>query len=204
MQRELFYEESAVSAKSRSESKIYMAFHIVSIVFLIIVCIQIFFSFSYVGSQVDLYQNGEMTQIQFIISLAQWFVFIAACFAVSLIFFFLKRRFNVSYDYTFVEDELRVSKVFNGKKRKFFKKFEVEHIMKIGWAENDSFERTRAGMSKKNIVMLTPNKEPCEGKEFYYLLYSSSMEKTLYILEARQEMLEYLVRAAGVNKLERR
>ncbi len=182
----------------------YTAFHVASIVFLVIVCIEIFMSFSFVGSQLMAYDKKEMNQAQLIFSLVQWFSFVLACLGVCLLFFFLKKRFNVSYDYTFVEDELRVSKVFNGKKRKFLKKFEADHIMKIGWVKNDSFERTSAGMSKKSIVLLTPNKEPSEGKEFYYLLYTTSIEKKLYILEARQELLEYLVRAAGMTKLERR
>ena len=42
-----------------------------------------------------------------------------------------------------------------------------------------------------------------EGKIFIYLLYSSSIEKRVYVLECRKELLEYLVFAAGRNKFER-
>ena len=49
---------------------------------------------------------------------------------------------------------------------------------------------------------MTPNSEPAEGKEFFYILSSTSMEKVLIIIEARREILEYLVRAAGRSKYE--
>ena len=60
-----------------------------------------------------------------------------------------------------------------------------------------------AGLQGKKAVPLTPNNEPAEGKIFIYLLYSSSIEKRVYVLECRKELLEYLVFAAGRNKFER-
>lgn len=197
--REAFYEESAVSVRSKKEAKFYMTFHIVSVVFAVIAAIGIFLSFTEVANIV---QSSEGFARAF--ALVQWFSFLAVLIGLFLIFFFLKKRFNVSFDYTFVQDELRVSKVFNGKKRKHLITFDAEHILKIGWVKNDSFDRTCSGMGKKDVVYFTPNREPAEGKEFYYLLYSGVMGKKVYVIEARQEILEYVVRAAGMNKLERR
>ena len=74
--------------------------------------------------------------------------------------------------------------------------------VKIGYVESASFDRTIAGMQGKKPVLLTPNREPAEGKMFIYLLYSSSVEKKVYVLECRKELLEYLVFAAGRNKFE--
>lgn len=198
-QRELFYEESAVSSKARSEARLYTVFHVVSVVFAVFAAIGIFLSFTVVANVV---QNSEGFSRVF--ALVQWFLFIAFLIGLSVLFFFMKKRFNLSFDYTFVQDELRVSKVFNGKKRKHLITFDAEHILKIGWVKNDSFDRTCSGMGKKDIVFFTPNREPAEGKEFYYLLYSGSMGKKVYVIEARQEILEYVVRAAGMNKLERK
>lgn len=198
-QREAFYEESAVSVKAKSEAKLYTVFHVVSVVFAVFAVIGIFLSFSVVANIV---QNSQ--GMGRVVAIVQWVVMIAAMVGVFFLFYFMKRRFNRSYDYTFVQDELRVSQVFNGKKRKHLITFDAEHILKIGWVKNDSFERTCSGMSKKDVVFLTPNAEPAEGKEFYYLLYAGAMGKKVYVIEARQEILEYVVRAAGVVKLERK
>ena len=51
-------------------------------------------------------------------------------------------------------------------------------------------------------MILTPNREPVEGKIFIYIHYSSSIEKKLYVLECRKELLEYVVFAAGRNKFD--
>ena len=78
----------------------------------------------------------------------------------------------------------------------------AEQMLKIGSCEKESFRRTQAGMSKKQILVMTPNEEPAANKEFFYILYSTTMEKVLVIIEARREILEYLVRAAGRSKYE--
>lgn len=198
-QRESFYEESAVSVRSRKEAKLYTTFHVISLVFLVLALIGVFLSFSVVANALS---NAQGLALAF--ALIEWFSVIVVFIGLFLIFFFMKKRFNVSFDYTFVEDELRISKVLNGKKRKFLHRLAADHILKIGWEKNDSFGRTCAGMGKKDVIYLSPNREPAEGKEFYYILYSTSLGKKIYIIEARQEMLEYLVRAAGVSKLERK
>ena len=108
----------------------------------------------------------------------------------------------MSYDYTFVEDELRVTKVFNGKSRKHIRTFKAEQILKIGYVDSASFERTIAGLQGKKAIPLTPNQEPAEGKIFIYILYSTSVEKKVYVLECRKELLEYLVFATGRSKFE--
>ena len=77
-------------------------------------------------------------------------------------------------------------------------------MLKIGYADKDSFQRTLEGIRNKKAVYFTPNKEPAEGKMFIYILYSTSIEKTLYVLECRQQLLEFIVMAAGINKFERR
>ena len=92
--------------------------------------------------------------------------------------------------------------MFNGKSRKLLLIIKIDQLLKIGFYESESYSRTLAGQRGKKAVFLTPNKHPCEEKEFIYLLYSSTIEKTLYVLECRRVMLEFLVRAAGRNKFE--
>ena len=81
--------------------------------------------------------------------------------------------------------------------------FKADQILQIGYVDSASFERTIAGIQGKKAIPLTPNREPAEGKMFIYLLYTSSVGKKVYVLECRQELLEYLVFAAGRNKFVR-
>lgn len=194
--KEAFYEESAVCAKSKKEATIYRIFQIAGIVMFVIAGLWLSFSFGYISNVVE---GTSGTERAFYI--IWWFLVPALFIGAGVVAFLFRKRFNVSYDYTFVEDELRITKVFNGKKRKYMTTLKADQILKIGWCDKDSFERTRQGMGKPKI--LSSNKEPMDEKDFIYILYSSSIEKTLYVLECRQLMLEFIVRAAGRNKLER-
>ncbi len=203
MIRDAYYEESASCQRSVREAKFYTTFKIVAIVAFIIAGLILSFAFGYVPSLLDSTVNNETGEVYTLVRvfyLVTYFATVALIAGAGVLFWFLKNRFNVSFDYLFVEDEFRVAKVFNGKKRKFLKNFKCDQILKIGKCENPSFERTCAGLSKKQIVFLTPNREPSENKNFYYILYSSSIEKTVNIVEARVELIDYLVRAAGRSK----
>ncbi len=209
MIRDAYYEESAACNRAVKEAKVYTACNVISIIFLAWAAIQLMLAISNISIAISAYRlpagdEDAITGAELAYSIISWGLFTLAPLAVGLALFFFKRKFNQSYDYTFVEDELRVSKVYNGKKRKYLKTFKCDQILKMGKCENDSFERTCAGLSKKQIVFLTPNKVPAEGKEFYYVLYSSTIEKTVNILEARVELIDLLVRAAGRNKWEAR
>lgn len=200
MAQAALYEESATTTRERSERRSYMVFHIASIVVLLIAVFLIFMSLTTVPAIVMASESGTQTAIEIVV----WVLPIALLVGAFFLFFTIKRRFNVSYDYTFVEDELRITKVFNGKSRKFQKTIKCDQILKIGYWDSDSFERTLAGMRGKKTIYYTPNREPAEGKEFIYILYSTSIEKTLIVIECRQTMLEFLVRGAGRNKFERK
>lgn len=199
--KDALYEESVQSVKADKEVKLYMVFHAISIVCLVAAIVQ---ALIFVSIQVPaLAYNKEATTVQKIIGCAIWLLFIGVFLLLAFLFTKIKRRFNLCYDYLFVEDELRITKVFNGKKRKFLCKLEADRILKIGYCDKESFERTVAGLQGKKTKMLTPNLEPAEGKMFIYILYSSTIEKSVYVIECRQKMLEYLVLAAGRNKFER-
>lgn len=199
MARSAFYEESAISTRERSERRTYQVFHIASIVVLVIAAFYLLFLMTYIPSVLSSEEMGGAAKaINIIVMLLP----VLSLVGFFFLFRYMKRRNNVSYDYTFVEDELRVTKVFNGKARKHLRTFKADQILKIGYVESASFDRTIAGMQGKKPVLLTPNREPAEGKMFIYLLHSSSVEKKVYVLECRKELLEYLVFAAGRNKFE--
>ncbi len=196
MARSALYEESAISTDERGERRKYKIFHIASLVFLVLGAIMVFFSLTFIPSML----SQDATTAVKIFNVVLWCIPMVFFFLFFFIFWRIKRRFNVSYDYTFVQDELRVTKVFNGKTRKHLITMKAEQMLMIGYADTDSYDRLLAGQRNKKPTYLTPNSEPAEGKLFIYIHYSGSMEKTLYVLECRKEMLEYLVFAAGRNK----
>ncbi len=200
MARSAFYEESAISTREKAERRSYLVFHIASIVMLIIAALLVLFSLTSVPSILG---DEELTGVQKVVSIVVWCLPILSLVGFFFLFRYIKRKFNVSFDYTFVEDELRVTKVFNNKSRKHLHTFKADQILQIGYVDSASFERTIAGIQGKKAIPLTPNREPAEGKMFIYLLYTSSVGKKVYVLECRQELLEYLVFAAGRNKFVR-
>lgn len=199
MIREMLYEESAVSTNAAKEEKLNKGFTIAAIVCLVLAALYIFICFPVATS---ILTSDELDILGKVFNILFWASFPILFILVAVFLLVYRRRYNVSYDYHFVEDELRISKVFNGRKRKYLRTLKCDQMLKIGSVEKDSYKRTEAGMDKKHILVMTPNDEPMKGKEFFYILYSSTTEKVLIIIEARREILEYLVRAAGRSKYE--
>ncbi len=202
MIRDGFYEESAISVNSRAESRLYMAFKVVAIIFFVLgIGGGAMFSFQLVYNTMN---NAELSTIQRVFTFVQWFGMLVILIGFGVLCWFLKNRFNISYDYTFVEDEIRITKVFNGRKRKFLTTLKADRILLIGWVGSDAYQNALRGMKGKKPARCTPNKEPAEGKEMIYIVQSTTLEKQIYILECRRQLLENIVFAAGRNKLERR
>ncbi len=202
MPRDGFYEESAVSVRSLREEKLYNGFRITAIVILAITAVvAALVSPAYLGL---VFGTEEATLVDRVIGTATWVIMLLGMIGVGLFFWFFKNRFNLSYDYTFVEDELRITKVYSGRKRKPLVVLKADRILQIGWVESEAFERTMRGYKGKKPKICTPNKVPAENKELIYVVHSSSIEKAVYILEVRRQLLENLVYAAGRNKLERK
>ena len=197
MVRSTFYEESATPINAQAEARVAQAFHIAGIVALVLAGIIVFLSLTYIPSMFTVYEGLDL-----VINIVLFIAPVLALVGMFFLFRHFKRKKNVSYDYTFVADEVRITKVFNGKSRKYQRTLAASQMLKIGYVERDSFRRTLEGVRDKKAVYLTPNREPAEGKMFIYILYSSSIEKTLYVMECRQQMLEYIVMPAGRSKFE--
>ncbi len=201
--RDALYEESAQSLKSKSEARMYMVFHVLSIICVVLAVVWFFITIMIVPSVIDSYNEGRTDGIGIAVWVFEFVGPLLILLLLAFLFFRFKRRFNISFDYLFVEDELRITKVFNGRKRKFITTIKADQILKIGNCEDeDGFENTMRGLGGKKPKFMTPNREPAEDKYFIYILRSSSIEKNVYVIECRINMLEYLVRAAGRNKLE--
>ncbi len=200
MQRDKLYEESAVSTRSKSESKIYTTFFVVAMIFFVIAAILLFFSFNDIVGVVN---NEKATTLDKALFIVMRIGLVLALALIGLLFFLLKNRFNVSYDYIYVDDEVRFTKVFNGRRRKYIATVTMDNLLRIGYCEKPSYQNALRELRGKKPKILTPNKTPAEDKMMIYLLANTSLERRVYVLECRKEMLEYLVLAAGINKLER-
>lgn len=113
----------------------------------------------------------------------------------------VKKRFNVSYDYCFVSGELRISKVININKRKVVARFETDDMLQIGDVDSTSYDRLRSDPSTKNVIC-TSNDEASEGKFFMYILANYNGKK-LFVLECREEMLVNIMKIAKRSVLDR-
>ena len=201
--KEAFYEESAQSQNKDTEKRRYTVFQIFQYISIAIAIILLIVCFNVIPGLIYHYREGEITGAVLAFGVVFWVVFVVVALLFAFLFFRLKRRFNVSFDYIFVEDELRIAKVFNGKKRRPVVTFKAGQILKIGnWADEEGFSSTLAGLNGAKPRYMTPNREPSEGKYFIYLLASTEVGKNVYIIECRMNMLEYLVRAVGRSKLE--
>ncbi len=197
MQRDKLYEESAVSKRSQKESKLYTAFFVMAMIFFVLAAILLFFSFNDI---VNVVNNEKASSTEKALYIVIRIGFVVSLVLIGLLFFLLKNRFNVSYDYIYVDDEVRFTKVFNGKRRKYITTVTMENLLRIGYCDKPSYQNALRELRGKKPCILTPNKTPAEEKFFVYLLVNTSMERKMYVIECRKEMLEYLVFAAGRNK----
>ena len=192
---EAFYEESALNKKELSDKRIYQILHIVSMIFLsvaVVLFVAFLFNFPWIAPTVE----DQALQIIFgIIGILSLLSFLTSFFFTKL-----KKRFIVSYDYCFVSGELRISKVFNIAHRRLVARIDCEDMIQIGDVDNPSYERFKADPTIKKVIC-TPNEDPADGKFFMYVLASYN-EKTLFLLECRENLLLNIMKFAKRSVLE--
>ncbi|MCI5975642.1 MAG: hypothetical protein MRZ13_06195 [Clostridiales bacterium] len=186
---DVLYEESAVNANAAKGEKRYKIlnlftwfFGVLALIFAILFVIGLV---SFLMAMSAMKAEDRATAIG---SLIFYFMMITLFGGPWLACFLMKRKINVSFDYTFVSGELRISKVFNVNRRKFLYRIDAESIQKMGDTDSPSFDRVISDPSVKKIVC-TPNAEPSGGKFFLYIVTSESGGRRVYILECREELL---------------
>lgn len=186
---DVLYEESAVNANAAKGEKRYKIlnlftwfFGVLALIFAILFVIGLV---SFLMAMSALKAEDRATAIG---SLIFYFMMVTLFGGPWLACFLMKRKINVSFDYTFVSGELRISKVFNVNRRKFLYRIDAESIQKMGDADTPSFDRVISDPSVKKIIC-TPNAEPSGGKFFLYIVTSESGGRRVYILECREELL---------------
>lgn len=186
---DVLYEESAVNANAAKGEKRYKILNLFTWFFGVFALIfAILFVIGLVSFLMAMSAMKAEDRAAAIGSLIFYFMMITLFGGPWLACFLMKRKINVSFDYTFVSGELRISKVFNVNRRKFLYRIDAESIQKMGDADSPSFDRVISDPSVKKIVC-SPNAEPSGGKFFLYIVTSESGGRRVYILECREELL---------------
>ncbi len=191
--QEVFYEESVSMHDERPAKRRYTVFTVFTVL-----CI-IFALFSLLNIMWMNVSEGFTQSV--IVSLIFWGVSLILMVAAAIFFTIKKHSFFVSYDYTFVSGELRISKVFHNRKRKLLYRLEDVRLIKIGRFDSESYKKLKSSPDNKEDI-LTPNAEAEEGKEFFYIQASTNVGKKILVLECRLQLIYTIVRYMNKNILE--
>ena len=200
---DILYEECAVNQKAARDEKLYKFMNVGFYISLIISIV------SFLSALMNMPLGGgegltgealtayEYAKALFSISLFFFFPFASGALALYL----LKRRVNISYDYTFVSGELRIVKVFNVNRRKLVTKIQPEEILQLGDLDNESYGRLASNTMNKQVIC-TPNVDPMPGKFFMYAHVADPTGKKIYVLECREELLVNILKFVKRGTLE--
>lgn len=183
---DVFYEESSIAQNSNKGAKRYNVLNVFFLITLVLGIIMLI---------------GFIFFIPDVPSMIFFGAQVLTFGGMAFIFYRWKSRTNVSYDYTFVTGELRISRVININKRKLMTRFDVADILQIGDVDSPSYDRFKADPSVKT-VLCTSNEESQEGKFFMYILIGDNGKK-LYVLECREDLLVHIMRFAKRTALDR-
>lgn len=193
---DVFYEESAIDQKSAQGQKKYKIIGIFA-------SIAILFGFLFLLWGILSIPLNPMTEEAYSAQLTFCVILLLQAFVFIAIWFFLtkwKGRFNVSYDYSFISGDLRISRVVNNRTHRKIAEISYEDIIQIGDVDNTSYSRLKNDPNTK-LVVCTPNATPDEGKFFMYVLASHNGKK-LFILECRETLLMNILKFARRGVLE--
>lgn len=188
--QEVFYEESVAMHDEKPAKRRYTVFTVTAVL-----CI-VFAFFSFI--------NFMFTNIEaegYVINLVIWGVMFAAMVAGAIFLFIKRHSFFLSYDYTFVSGELRISKVLHNRKRKLLYRITDDKLILIGRVDSATYKKLKAAPENKEEI-LTPNSEAEEGKEFYYIQAATNAGKRILIFECRQQMISTILHYVRRNILE--
>lgn len=179
--REDFYEGSVGPQNIKSQKFLYTVYSIFFVLALIVFCITFYFWFM-------LGDTG--------------FILLFSTFLImAIVFYLIRRKLYLFYDYTYVSGELRIVKVINGKSRKLFLKFDCKSINQIGKVWSQSFDKLYDEKQHK-LKIATPNGLKSEN-QLYYMTLNLDNEKILLVLECEEKLLTYIVANRGRGIIER-
>ncbi len=197
--QEVFYEESVSTHNEKSAKFRYTFFTVfgwlcvLSLAFALLNIWALFYT--------PVSEESGVTLRSVLLGMIPWAIMLVLAIVGAVLLFKKRHAFYLSYDYTFVSGELRISKVLHGRKRKFLYRLSDDQLVKIGRVGSESYKKLKASPDLKEDI-LTPNEEAAEDKEFYYIQAVTNVGKRILVLECRQELLATILRCIRKNILE--
>lgn len=185
--QELFCEESAIMRDDRRAKRWYNIFRVVSIIGFVLGSFVLLMLLMLLLMPVDadaIEEAGGIDTTALIIQIVVFLVIAILLFLTGALFKVKKHKFFLSYDYTYVNGELRLAKVIHDRKRKILYRLLDEQILQIGRVGSDSYDKLKHSPDCKEEI-LTPNEEAADEKEFFYIQAATKVGKRLLILECR-------------------
>jgi len=110
---------------------------------------------------------------------------------IGIIAFIMLPRLNVEYEYTFIDGELRIDKIFSQSSRKRFRVLLFDRIDTIAPIDHDEVAR-----NLKNPGFKTVDCSSCSGdtSNVYGILYSDEKERLVILFEPDEKMIKALRR----------
>lgn len=199
--QEVFYEESANLHNEKPAKTRYTIFTIVGVICIISAVFSIIMIWAAFITPMSEEQLAALTVRDFLLSILPLIILFVLMLAGAIFLFKKRHSVYLSYDYTFVSGELRVSKVIHNRKRKLLYRLSDERLIKIGRVGSESYKKLKASPDNKEDI-LTPNDEAAEGKEFFYIQASTNVGKKILVFECRMEMVATILRFINKNILE--
>lgn len=197
--QEIFYEESVALHNEKPAKRRYTIFTVTAILCFIFAA----FALINIGGMPTQTADGEslLGQTSFIMSIVIWAVLGIGMIASGVFLFIKRHAFYLSFDYTFVSGELRISKVLHNRKRKLLYRLSDDKLILIGRVDSDSYKKLKASPDNKEDI-LTPNTEAEEGKEFFYIQAATNVGKRILVFECRPQLISTILHYTRRNILE--
>ncbi len=190
--RDVFIEEVVENSKFNSEKVKYNVMSVLAIIFL-------FALITWALSFVIFFPTmlGESFVVKLILN-----IFLGSLFGVGTwLFFKFRNRFCIEYDYTLVDDSLRIDKVVKRVKRFKVNDFSIKNIDKIGKFGSKTYENF-ASNQDLDIEFCSPNDMPSDETDFYYLVANTSKGRFVYVLECRISFITTIIKGCRRDVLE--
>ena len=168
-----FYEYSVGPKKYKSQKAFFVTFSVLKWIFIVISVL-----FAYCGLFLD---NG-------------FWILTAFSVASAVLFFFAQRAFYNYYDYIFIEDEVRIIKVLNNKRRKKVLAFGVKSLEKIGLVNGKTIDKYLSQKTYKKVYC-TPN--TLTENDVYFIVNLD--KKYILFLEYDEMFLTNILKVGGVK-----
>ena len=190
--REIFLEEVASNNNYSKEKFEYNLFTILSLVSAVLLGVWVFLSIFYLLALIK--GNAIIKAIIIVLPIILFLTF-------AIIFRKIRYNFCVEYDYTLVDDSIRVDKVIKGVKRFPVVDFSSSDIEKIGKFGSDTYLQY-FGRPEIVVNFLSANDNPSIDKDFYYIVVNLNAEKLIFVFECTKNFIANILRSTRISVLE--